>query len=218
MALCFAGAYVTSEGRGVVGIHLALGYTMVGLVAFRVVWGLIGTRYARFSSFIRGPEAVVSYASEMLNPKTETPVGHNPLGAVSIVLMLMSTLAIVYTGWVYINGGAHSVKEIHEGAAGFMLMVVVAHVAGVIFASMMQRENLVSSMLNGYKQGRPEQAIRWSWWPVALVLLCCVLGYWFLQWQSPPVNTPSGNRYQSESFGNGYSKHGKQGWRGGDDD
>jgi len=207
LAFCFVAGYLTSEGRGVVGVHVALGYTMVGLIAFRVVWGLIGTRYARFGSFIRGPEAVASYASDMLNPNAEHPVGHNPLGAVSIVLMLLTSLAIVYTGWVYFNGGAHSLKELHEGAAGLMLAMVAVHVAGVIFASMMQRENLASSMLSGYKQGRPEQAIRWSWWPVALLVLAGVLAFWYLQWQEPPVGALKGN---------GYSEN--KGWRGEDDD
>jgi cytochrome b len=211
MVFCFAGAYLTSESSRFMGVHLTLGYTMVGLVAFRVVWGVMGTRYARFSSFVRGPSAVVAYASDMLNPKAEHPVGHNPVGAVSIVLMLLSTLVIVYTGWIYFNGGAHSMKEIHEGAAALMLTVVGVHVAGVIFASMMQQENLPLSMLNGFKQGRAADGIRWSWWPVALVLLCCVLGFWWQQWQAPSVGTPGDKAYQSEGVTNGqsgqYSKH-----------
>ena len=218
LALCFAGAYITSESDRLMGVHLTLGYTMVGLVAFRVVWGVIGTRYARFTSFIRGPEAVAKYTSDLLSFKPKTTVGHNPLGAVSIVLMLLTTLAIVYTGWVYFNGGTHSVKEIHEGVAGFMLVVVGVHVAGVIYASMTQGENLVGSMVSGYKHGLPKDKIRWSWWPLALLLLCCVLGFWYLQWQSPVVNTRGGNIYQNEGNGYGYSKHSNRGWRGGDDD
>lgn len=211
MVVCFAGAWLTSEGSRLLGVHLTLGYTMVGLVVFRVVWGLIGTRYARFASFVRGPAAVARYASSMLNPKAEHPVGHNPLGAVSIVLMLLSTLVIVYTGWVYFNGGIHALKSLHEGAAALMATVVGVHVAGVVFASMMQRENLVHAMLNGRKQGRPEQAIRWSWWPVALLLLAAVLAFWYLQWQNPaPGGIVSWGQPNSTSF--------QRDWRGGDDD
>ncbi|MDD2810657.1 cytochrome b/b6 domain-containing protein [Rhodoferax sp.] len=219
LALSFAGAYITSESDRLMGVHLTLGYTMVGLVAFRVVWGLIGTRYARFTSFIRGPEAVAQCASDMLQLKPKHSVGHNPLGAVSIVLMLLATLVVVYTGWVYFNGAAHSVKEIHEGAAGLMLAVVGVHVAGVLLASVMQGENLVGSMISGYKQGLSKDKIGWSWWPLALVLLCCVLGFWYLQWQSPVVNTQGGSGYQSEGHGySGQGRYGNQGWRGGDDD
>lgn len=211
LAGCFAGAYATSEGRGLMDVHLTLGYTMVGLMVFRVMWGLIGTRYARFTNFVRGPAAVARYASGMLSPKAEHPVGHNPLGAVSIVLMLLSTLVIVYTGWVYFNGGAHALKSLHEGAAALMATVVGVHVAGVVFASMMQRENLVLAMLNGHKQGRPEQSIRWSWWPVAVLVLAGVLGFWWLQWQSP---APGG----VVSFGQKSPAAFSQSWRGGDDD
>lgn len=212
LALSFAGAYATSEGRGLMGVHLTLGYTMAGLVAFRVIWGLIGTRYARFSSFVRGPAAVARYASGMLKPKAEHSVGHNPLGAVSIVLMLLCTLAIVYTGWVYFNGGVHALKSLHEGAAALMATVVGVHVAGVVLASLMQRENLVRAMFNGRKQGRPEQSIRWSWWPVAVLVLASVLGFWWLQWQAPnALGLDSNMSQQNTGLWSGN-------WRGGDDD
>jgi len=212
LALSFAGAYATSEGGGLMGVHLTLGYTMVGLVAFRVIWGLIGTRYARFSSFVRGPAAVARYASSMLNPKAEHSMGHNPLGAVSIVLMLLCTLAIVFTGWVYFNGGAHALKSLHEGAAALMATVVGVHVAGVVFASLMQRENLVRAMFNGRKQGRPEQSIRWSWWPVAVLVLAGVLGFWWLQWQAPNA-IGLGSNMSPQNAGQWSGN-----WRGGDDD
>lgn len=190
LAGCFAGAYLTSDFDRLLGVHLALGYTMLGLVVFRLAWGLIGTRYARFANFIRGPKDVARYAGHLLSFKAEHPVGHNPLGSVSIVLMLLSTLVIVLSGWMYVSGGPKLIKEFHEGAAAFMLAVVVVHVAGVLFASLMERQNLARSMLNGYKLGRAEQAIRWTWWPVAIVLLAGTLGFWWLYWQNPPAVDP----------------------------
>lgn len=187
LALCFAGAYLTADSDRLLGVHLTLGYIMLGLVAFRLVWGLIGTRYARFANFIRRPKEVVRYAGHLLSFKAEHPVGHNPLGSVSIVLMLLSTLVIVLSGWIYVSGGPKLIKEFHEGAAAFMLAVVAVHVAGVLFASLMERQNLARSMLNGYKLGRAEQAIRWTWWPVAMLLLAGAAAFWWLQWQNPPV-------------------------------
>lgn len=187
LALCFAGAYLTSDFDRLLAVHLALGYTMLGLVAFRLAWGLIGTRYARFANFICGPKEVARYAGHLLSFKAEHPVGHNPLASVSIVLMLLSTLIIVLSGWLYFSGGPKLIKEFHEGAAAFMLAVVAVHVAGVLFASLMERQNLARSMLNGYKLGGAEQAIRSTWWPVAALVLAGVLGFWWLQWQNPPV-------------------------------
>lgn len=189
MVLCFAGSWLSSEGERWLGVHLTLGYTMVALVAWRVFWGLVGTRYARFGNFIRGPKAIARYASAMLGYKAEHPVGHNPMGAVSIVLMLALTLLVNGAGWLYFNSGVHALKEVHEGAAAVMLMVVGVHVAGVVFASLMQRENLARSMVNGYKRAQATDAIRWSWWPVAVLLLAAVMGFWWLQWQSPVVDT-----------------------------
>ncbi len=221
LAFCFAGAYVTSESDRLMGVHLTLGYTMVGLVAFRVVWGLVGTRYARFTSFIRGPEAITRYAGSMLSGKPDKYVGHNPMGAVSIVLMLLFSLLVVYTGWVYFNGGSHAIKELHEGVAGFMLAIVLVHVAAVLVASLMQGENLPGSMLSGMKEGRSQDGIRWSWWPLGLVLLACVLGFWFVQAQSPtPVGAGKGGDWQQGDWQRGeggFGKH-KRNRSGHDDD
>ncbi|MDD5030403.1 MAG: cytochrome b/b6 domain-containing protein [Rhodoferax sp.] len=189
MVLCFAGAWLTAEGSRLLGVHLTLGYTMVALVAWRVLWGVIGTRYARFASFVRGPQAVLQHFRDLLSPAASHPVGHNPLGAVSIMLMLALTLLIVASGWVYFSGGPRLLKELHEASASLMLAVVGVHIAGVVFASLMQQENLARSMVNGRKQGKLTDAIRWNWWPVAVLLLGAVLSFWWLQWQSPLLST-----------------------------
>lgn len=189
MVLCFAGAWLTSEGNRLLGVHLTLGYTMVALVGWRVLWGVLGTRYARFANFVRGPQAIGAHLRDMLRPAVSHPVGHNPLGAVSIMLMLALTLLVVASGWVYFSGGPRLLKDMHEGSAALMLAVVGVHVAGVVFASLMQRENLARSMVNGRKRGQPADAIRWSWWPLAVLLLGAVLSFWWLQWQSPVLST-----------------------------
>ncbi len=189
MVLCFAGAWATSEARHLLGVHLTLGYTMVALVAWRVVWGLVGTRYARFGNFIRGPRAIKRYASGLLSSQVEHPVGHNPLGAVSIVLMLVLTLLVNGVGWLYVNSGVHALKEVHEGAAATLALVVGLHVAGVALASLLQGENLARAMVSGRKCAKPSQAIGWSWWPLAILLLALVLCFWWLQWQSPVVDS-----------------------------
>ena len=211
LVLCFAGSYLSAENDQLSGMHVTLGYTMAGLVVFRLLWGLIGTRYARFASFIRGPRAVARYASSMLSSRPEHHLGHNPIGALSIVLMLLITLAIVGTGWFYFNGGTHQIGNVHEAAAAFMLAVVFAHVVGVVFASLTQRENLVRSMLNGRKMGIQQQGIDQPLWPVAVLVLACVLGFWWLQWQSPPRLAADGNNVQSVVDTSKHGRHSKSG-------
>src|SRR5665647_3224612 len=121
LVLSFAGAYLTAESERWSLVHVSLGYTMGGLVAFRILWGVLGTRYARFASFVRGPAAVMRYGRALLRGRPEHHVGHNPAGAVAIVLLLSLSVAIVATGWLFYDvSSARWLKELHEGAAGFM--------------------------------------------------------------------------------------------------
>lgn len=186
LALSFAGAYASAESDRWLGVHVTLGYTMAGLVAFRILWGLLGTRYARFGSFVRGPQTLVRYGRAMLAGQPEHHVGHNPAGAVAIVLLLSLSMAIVATGWLfYTVPGARWLKEVHEVAAGFMLAVVGLHIGAAVLTSLLQRENLVRAMINGKKEGAPNQGIRRAWRPLALLMVAAVLGFWYLRWQSP---------------------------------
>ena len=185
LVLSFAGAYLTAESERWALTHITLGYTMGGLVAFRVVWGALGTRYARFSSFVRGPAAVIHYVRGLLRGKPEHFVGHNPAGAVAIVLLLVTSVTIVATGWaVYRELGGNLLGELHEAAANAMLAVVGIHVAGVVVASRLHRENLVRSMVVGTKEGDPAQGIHRAWVVLAIVIVAAVMVFWGLQWSS----------------------------------
>src|SRR5687768_12397171 len=75
MVLAFAGAYLTAESERWRLLHVTLGYTMMGLIGFRIVWGLIGTRYARFTQFVRGPAAVMAYFGAMLRGRPQHYTG-----------------------------------------------------------------------------------------------------------------------------------------------
>lgn len=187
MVLSFAGAYLTAESERWRLLHVTLGYTMAGLVAFRILWGLIGTRHARFSSFVRGPSAVVRYVGTLLRGDPEHSTGHNPAGALAIVALLCLTLAVAAAGWATYNEiGGEWLEEAHEAAANLMLAVVGVHVAGVLLGSWMHRENLVGAMISGRKIGAPREEIRSARRSVAALMLAAVLGFWWLQWQSAP--------------------------------
>lgn len=188
MVLCFAGAYLTAERETWRVAHATLGYTMAGLVAFRLVWGLAGTRYARFATFVRGPRAVVAYVGSMLRGQPEHHTGHNPAGALAIVAILVLTLALGVSGWAADHDMAGKwVAALHEGVATTLLAVVCVHVAGVIVASALHGENLARAMVTGRKLGAPIDAIRSTWRTLAVLMLAAVLGFWYVQWQSAPV-------------------------------
>jgi cytochrome b len=188
LVLSFAGAYLTAESERWRLVHVTLGYTLAGLLAFRLLWGVAGTRHARFTNFVRGPAAVMQYLRTMLSGAPAHFTGHNPAGAVAIVLMLAAGVVIAVTGWATYNEvGGEWLSKLHEGAANFMLAVVGVHIAGVVLASRLHRENLARSMVTGRKLGAPEEGVRGSWWPLALALALAVLVFWWLQWQGAPT-------------------------------
>lgn len=187
MVLTFAGAWLTAESERWRMVHVNLGYTMAGLVVFRLLWGVFGTRHARFTQFVRGPAAVAGYLKSLLRGRPEHHAGHNPAGAIAIVALLLLAVAVPATGWALFNDlGGHWLEDVHEGVANAMMALVAVHVAAVAISSWLHRENLVAAMVTGRKIGPREEAIRGAWRSVAALMLVAVLGFWWLQWQTPP--------------------------------
>ena len=187
LAASFLGAFVTAESERWRLLHVTLGYTVGGLVIFRLLWGLIGTRHARFADFVRGPRAVVRYLRSLLSGRAEHHVGHNPAGALAIVGLLAASVLIVASGWAIFNDvGGEWLEDLHEGAANAMLALVAVHVLGVIVSSRLHHENLVRSMVTGRKLGLPADSIGQAWRGVAAIMIAAVLGFWSWQWQQAP--------------------------------
>lgn len=208
LVLSFAGAYLTAESERWRLLHVSLGYTMGGLLAFRVLWGLVGTRYARFAGFVRSPAAVVDYLRSLFSGRPQHHLGHNPAGAVAIMLLLLLSAIAVASGWaVYNEVGGDWLEDWHEGAANFMLAVVGVHVAGVVVSSWLHRENLVGAMLSGKKAGAPADAISRPLRGLAMMLLAAVLGYWWLQWQSSPAPIDAGALVSHEGAKSNAGEH-----------
>jgi cytochrome b len=188
MVFAFAGAYLTAESERFRLVHVTLGYTMAGLVAFRLAWGLIGTRHARFASFVRGPHAIGRYIGSILRGHPEHHAGHNPAGAVAIVALLALAAFVALSGWAtYEELGGHWLEETHEAIANAMLAIVGVHIAGVVLGSLVHRENLVAAMVTGRKAAAPGEGIRRAWRPVAAMLLAGVLAFWWTQFQGAPA-------------------------------
>jgi cytochrome b len=187
LVFSFAGAYLTAESEVWRLVHVTLGYTLGGLLVFRLVWGVIGTRYARFSNFVRGPAAVLQYLKSLFAKQPEHHLGHNPAGAVAIVLLMLLGLGITATGYITYNDlGPGWVGELHDLLANAMLLVIIGHLVGVVTASLQHKENLVRSMVTGFKSGAADQGIRRTWTVVAVAIVIAVLGFWWQQWQSAP--------------------------------
>ena len=179
LAASFLGAFLTSDSERYRDIHVVLGYTMLGLIVFRLLWGVIGTRYARFSSFPIAPRRVLEYLKSLFTRSPQHHLGHNPAGSLAIYAILGLALLAGATGYAALNevGGGWP-EELHEGASNAMLGLIVVHIGAVIVSSLIHSENLVASMLNGYKYGRTSEGIRRKHWFVAALVLLATMGFW----------------------------------------
>lgn len=178
----FALAWITGDSEEWRLVHAFAGGTLVGVILFRLLWGVAGTRHARFAGFVRGPGSVLGYLKGLLVGQPAHTAGHNPAGGWAIVALLALGLLAGASGWLtYEEIGGEMFEELHEALTAAMLGVVVLHVAGVIVASLAHRENLVRAMLTGRKLGQPDEAIAGArWWIVPPMLAWVVACAWWL--------------------------------------
>lgn len=154
--------------------HAIIGLTLAAMVLLRVVWGLVGTRYARFGSFLFGPRSVIEHAIGALTGKGPRHVGHNPGSAYAILAMLAMMLGLAATGYLMARGN-ESVKELHEVLAYAMLAVVGVHVLGVVIHTIRRRENVAAAMIHGRKTAEADAGIR-SPQPAAAAVFLLISG------------------------------------------
>jgi len=166
LAAAFLVAFATEDD--LLALHSFAGYVALAVVAVRIPWGIIGTRYARFTSFVRRPAAVAAYLRDVLAMRPARYLGHNPAGGLMIVAMLATLVLTGASGIAalaleeqagplaaHVVGGAplwlRALGATHEGLANFLPLLVVAHLCGVALTSLQHRENLVRSMFTGVK-------------------------------------------------------------------
>lgn len=166
----FAVAWLTSDSDSWLNVHVFAGYLMLGLLGFRLIWGFIGGRYARFASFHFSLKESVAYLVQVLAGTARRHIGHNPAGSWAVYLLLALGLLAGLSGMITLGGqegqgplaqwvpywAGEAFKEVHEALASAMLGVVVLHLAGVALESWRHRENLPRAMVTGLKEGTPD--------------------------------------------------------------
>lgn len=153
LVLFFVVAMVSADEWDLV--HEYVGYFVASLIGSRIIWGVIGTRHARFSDFIYSPSAVFRYLKDSLKLKARRYIGHNPAGGAMVLALLLSITAVSATGIMMTTEAywsAEWVEDVHEVAANLTLGLVILHVAGVVFSSVEHKENLIRSMFSGKKR------------------------------------------------------------------
>jgi cytochrome b len=158
LVLSFVIAWFTSHTSE--DIHHWAGYAAAGLVTMRLLWGLIGTPYARFSQFVRDPATVLHYLGAILSGRETRYIGHNPAGGAMVIVLIGAMALTALTGWLMTTDayfGEPWVEAAHSLAAHGLLLLVFLHIGGVALASFRHRENLVRAMVTGRKR-KAEQA------------------------------------------------------------
>ena len=173
LASSFLGAFVIAnfvdDESSLFALHMLLGGVMAFMIVLRVVWGFVGSRYARFRSFAFGPRALLEYVKGALSGKGERHMGHNPGSAFAVFAMLLLSLGLAVTG-VFMSR-SEAFEEIHEVLAWAMIVVVGVHVAGIVWHTLRHKENIALSMIDGHKEGEPAAGIGSSHAVVALAFL-----------------------------------------------
>ncbi len=134
--------------------HEAAGYAVLALVLARLVWGVVGSRHARFADFLASPATVLDYLRGLAAGRPRRYLGHNPAGGVMVLALLALLLIVAGSGWLSETDrffGVEWVSGLHAVAANLLLALIVVHVLGVLVASLLHRENLISAMITGRK-------------------------------------------------------------------
>ena len=194
LAGSFLGAYLLAEQDDLRSLHVMFGYTVAGLIAFRLLWGFIGSQHSRFRDFVFSPAEAIRYLRDLATGRARDYDGHNPAGSWAIYGLLAIAATTAATGWLHYNEiGGETLEELHEVLANAWLVLVAVHVAGVIAGSLAHRRNLVATMITGWRSAagseptgsvgttrepdRDRSGAR-PRWALGSALAATVLGFW----------------------------------------
>lgn len=191
-------SWITAEiGGTAMQYHLWSGYTILSLVLFRLLWGVLGSETARFTHFLRGPRAVMAYARAFFKPDYRPTLGHNPLGGWSVIALLL-VLALQATTGLFANDDIltegplyHLVSKrtsdflstVHSTAFDVLMVLVAIHISAILLYRLRHGENLLKPFLTGDKavnQAIPVPRQSSVWLALVLMLLAAGAVYWIV--------------------------------------
>ncbi len=194
-ALSFFGAYLTAESERWRALHVSLGYTLAGLIVFRIVYGLIGPKHARLAPRWRQLRLAPTWLRETLPSLTQPSAagakwrqGQNLLMAGVMLSLLALTLPLTLSGYGTYEEwwGGDMLEELHEFFGNAMLALVALHLALIAFASLVRRKNQALPMLSGRVEGPGPDLVKHERRWLAALLLVAMLGFLAWQWQQTP--------------------------------
>ena len=201
LVISLIAAWYTSDGeRGLIEYHLQIGSFILGLIIFRIIWGVVGTKYAKFSQFIPNKKSLIYYLKNVKKEKEYKTVGHNPVGGLMVIFMLTLILSQaisglfmnddVFTSGPYYSSANSAVQKfmslIHNNCFDVILVVSFLHISAALFYLFVKKANLILPMITGYKTDSNNnsklQAIKSSKLLTAFIVITIVtlFLYWLL--------------------------------------
>ena len=205
LVICLFAQWLTAEIlEDATDIHFYLGYFTLGLVIFRLIWGFVGTKYAKFSSFIAGPKAMFTYLS-LIRAKQHTPtIGHNPVGGLMLpaVLIIVGLQAIsglfitddIISSGPYYDSASKDVQDcmqwLHHNLFNVLLGLIVAHLFAIAGYRFGLKHDLIRPMFSGKKAVDVKDSISHSHILKAILVIClvAVFVYWLVEINPPPID------------------------------
>ncbi len=180
-AALFLGAFIlaktTDDESLAFSYHMLLGIVLCFLIGLRIVWGFVGSKYARFSSFRLYPRELVIYFRDLLTSRTARFPGHNPASSWAAIAMLVLGLGIGLSGYMMTQGsGKDFYEDLHELFANAFIVVIALHILGLLIHSFRHKENIALSMLDGGKASFNESLAIKSSRPFAALAFIFLVG------------------------------------------
>lgn len=210
-ALCFAGAYASAESESWRLLHVSLGYTLAGLLGFRIVWGFVGPKPVRFSAWWGKLQALPGLLRQLRQGQWQATLAQNLAMTLAVVGLLGLVAGATASGWVtYQELAGDWAEEVHEFFGNALLAVVLAHVALVLGLSVLRRRNLVAPMLSGRSPGRGPDLVKRNHAGLGALILAAVLGFWAWQWHSAPAGGGAPSATSGRAAATAEHRHGRR--------
>ena len=204
LVLCIFGQWFTAEVlEDAMDIHFYIGYFTLGLIIFRLIWGFVGTKYARFSSFIAGPKTMLGYVRNLISKQHTFTIGHNSVGGLILpaIILLVGLQAIsglftsddvIYSG-PYYDSASTEIQQymqwLHHNIFDLLLMIIGLHLLAIFWYLVGLKHNLIGPMIHGKKVVSEIDSIGHSQILKAILLIgiVAIFVYWLVEINPPPI-------------------------------
>jgi cytochrome b len=188
LALCFTVAWITGDSEEWRYLHLTMGYTLMGLLGFRLLYGLVGPKQSRFSLLWRRVASLPSILRRAF--PLQLPVlkqGISPTASAVVMALMVLLIPALASGLsAHFEWTGDWMEEVHEFFANTLLLLVIVHLALITLMSLQRRQNMPLTMLTGRMTGQGADVVKRNYGVVAVLMMVAVLAFWGWSWQQAP--------------------------------